>query len=51
MKNLCKLNDKFINKHFEEIVSIVAEPKYICERCLRVSCDKSLLCKPVKIKK
>ena len=50
MKKLCKINRKEIRQSMPFVLSVVGKPRYICEQCARVSSDKALLCKPVKIK-
>ncbi len=49
MKKLCKLDRKEILRSLEDIATVICKPRYICGQCARVSRDKSLLCKPVKI--
>ncbi len=46
---MCHLKKSTLKDHFEEIVNLVAKPKYICKKCFRVSNDKDLLCKPKKM--
>lgn len=48
-KTLCELSKKEIKELKKEIWKVVKEPKYICEKCARVSKDKKFLCKPDKI--
>lgn len=48
-KNLCDLNKKEIKELKKEILKIVKDPKYICEKCVRVSTQKKFLCSPQKI--
>ena len=48
-KSLCDLTKKEIKEFEKELKSIVTNPKYMCEKCVRVSSEKKLLCKPQKI--
>ena len=48
-KTLCDLSKKEIKEIDKELRKIVASPQYICEKCVRVSSDKNLLCKPQKL--
>ena len=48
-KTLCDLSKKEIKEFDKELKKIVKDPKYICEKCVRVSSEKDLLCKPQKI--
>ncbi len=46
---LCNLDKKEIEENLPAIAEIVAKPKYICQRCARVSKKKRNLCKPKKL--
>ncbi len=46
---LCQLGKKEIDDNFAAIVETVSKPKYICEKCARVSKKKKNLCKPKKL--
>ena len=46
---MCHLKKSTLKDHFEEVVDIVSQPKYICKKCLRVANYKSMLCKPKKL--
>jgi hypothetical protein len=48
-KTLCDLSKKEIKDFEKELAVIVMNPKYMCEKCVRVSSEKKLLCKPHKI--
>jgi len=48
---LCDLSKKDIKENMDEIIKIVAIPKYICEKCARVSNEKKYLCNPAKLSK
>ncbi|MDA3798315.1 MAG: hypothetical protein PF692_04450 [Kiritimatiellae bacterium] len=48
---MCHLKKSTLKDHFDEVVDIVSQPKYICKKCLRIANDKSLLCKPKKLTK
>lgn len=49
-KTLCELSKKEIKEFEKEIWEIVKEPKFMCEKCARVSGEKKILCKPQKKK-
>ena len=51
MKQFCDLNKSYIKDNLENIIDLVKDPKYICKKCARVSCQEKYLCKSVKIKK
>lgn len=46
----CKLSEKAINDDPESFMKLVSKPKYICQKCFRVSAGKENLCKPQKLK-
>lgn len=48
-KTLCELNKKEIKELEQEIIKLVKVPKFLCEKCVRVSADKKYLCKPHKL--
>lgn len=48
---LCDLSKKDIKENIDNIIKIISKPKYICEKCVRVSSEKKYLCSPVKIAK
>ena len=48
-KSICKLSKDEVEKSLEELVRIVSNPKYICQKCARVAKSKKQLCKPDKI--
>jgi hypothetical protein len=51
MKTLCKVKKSHYGELREEVVAAVTRPLYICEKCLRVSSKKDLLCSPCAIEK
>ena len=48
-KRLCKMSRKQIAEQLGDIHRVVAEPKFMCHSCARVSADKQRLCKPVAL--
>ena len=46
----CKLSYDKLGSQLADYVASVSDPKYICERCCRVSHNKQNLCRPKKIK-
>ncbi len=50
MKTLCKLKKDELTDDFKQIVKIVINPKFICEKCARVAKEKKYLCSPKKMK-
>lgn len=46
MANLCKWKKSRIEKHFDDFVKIVRNPKFVCMKCGRVANSKKPLCKP-----
>jgi hypothetical protein len=48
---LCNLDKKDIKENIGDIIKVVSKPKFICEKCARVSSEKKYLCNPVKISK
>jgi len=49
-KTLCKWKKKEIEQNIHELTNIVSKPRFICKDCARAACDKSYLCKPIKLK-
>jgi len=47
---MCHLKKSTLKDHFDDVVKLVEDPKYICKKCFRVSNDKNVLCKPKKMK-
>jgi hypothetical protein len=45
----CQLGKEEIEENIAAIVELVSKPKYICQRCARVSKKKKNLCKPKKL--
>lgn len=50
IKKLCGLK-KMTLKSMQKIVKIVSKPKFICEKCARVSKDESIFATLVRLKK
>lgn len=49
MKHLCDLCKKGVDKNLSKILEAVDDPKFLCQKCIRVSNDKERLCKPAKL--
>lgn len=50
MKKLCKeAKGDFLDKNMDEYVKAVTDPTHVCTKCGRVSNDKNLLCKSIKL--
>lgn len=47
-KSFCKWEKNDIKKNIMKIYEMTAEPKYVCEKCARVSKLKANVCKPHK---
>lgn len=47
-KSFCKWDKSDIKKNIQAIYELTASPKYLCEKCARVSKLKSNVCKPHK---
>jgi len=48
-KRLCKWKEDDIKKKFDEFVSLVREPKFVCIKCGRVAEKKKRLHKPLAL--
>jgi len=48
-KTLCKESKESVMANIDEILDAVKKPKFICEKCARVSNKKKYLCEPVRI--
>ena len=46
IKKVCGLKKDTIKDNLDEVIEIVADAKYICCKCARVSKSKKHLCKP-----
>ncbi len=47
---LCKLaKNKYMDKHTQEYLRLVEDPRYICLKCGRAAHDKKSLCRPYKM--
>lgn len=44
-KELCEWSKKDYSKNWDKLRAIVAEPRFICQKCGRGACDKKWLCK------
>ncbi len=49
-KTFCDFTKSEIDLYCKEIRLLVSSPKYMCNKCVRVSSQKDFLCKPKKIK-
>lgn len=47
-KSFCKWDKSDIKKNIENIYELTSNPKYVCEKCARVSRLKANVCKPHK---
>jgi len=45
-KTLCDWSKKDIEKHFEELCRLTADPRFVCRKCARSARDADQLCKP-----
>lgn len=45
-KSFCKWDKNDIKKNIEKIYELTAKPKYVCQKCARVSKLKANVCKP-----
>lgn len=48
-RSLCKWRRDDVARQLGHISALVAEPKFLCQRCARVANDKSHLCHPVPL--
>ena len=48
-KTLCKVSKEGIKGDLDRLIEIVKKPKFICEKCARVSKRKKYLCHPIRI--
>ena len=46
---LCEIKKKDIVREIDRIQRMVAEPEYICGKCLRSASKKKFLCKPTAL--
>jgi hypothetical protein len=47
-KTFCKWEKSDIKKNLEKIYELTSDPKYVCEKCARVSKLEANVCKPHK---
>jgi hypothetical protein len=45
-KTLCDWSKKDIERHFEELCRLTADPRFTCRKCARSAHDADHLCKP-----
>ena len=45
-ETLCDWTRRDLEKHFELLCEIVADPRYVCTKCGRAAGEKKWLCKP-----
>ena len=50
IKKLCGLKKDDIKIVMKKLVKIVSKPKFICEKCARVSKEETHLCHPITLK-
>jgi len=50
VSKMCHLKKSTLKDHFDDVVKLVDNPKYICKKCFRVANDKDALCKPKKMR-
>ena len=50
-KTLCDWTKKDIEKRYEALCEIVAEPKFVCVKCARCAGSSSHLCKARKLRR
>jgi len=48
-KHLCKYDKKEIKENFSFMSSLVKNPVFICERCVRTASVAEVLCRPIKM--
>ena len=48
-KTLCKWKQDEIEKNFDALRDMVANPKYVCRRCGRAVAKKKWVCKPAPL--
>jgi hypothetical protein len=45
-KTLCDWSKKDIERHFDELCRLTADPRFTCRKCARSAHDAKHLCKP-----
>lgn len=45
-KTLCDWSKKDIEKHFDALCRLTADPRFTCRKCARSAHDEQSLCKP-----
>jgi hypothetical protein len=45
-KTLCDWSKKDIERHFDELCRLTADPQFTCRKCARSAHDAKHLCKP-----
>jgi hypothetical protein len=48
-ETLCDWKKRDIEKRFDELVSIIAGPRFVCRKCARVAHGGKYLCKPKRL--
>ena len=49
--SFCKISEEIIEKHVKTYIKLASNPKYVCEKCHRLSNKKINLCHPRQVKK
>lgn len=49
IKSLCKLGKKEVEANLAELAILVNDPVFICEKCVRASNVKKILCHPIPL--
>lgn len=44
-KPFCKLNKKEVKEYLDDIIPLVAQPRFVCKKCARAAASKKNLCK------
>ena len=50
-KRMCEWNRKKLKKELSDFTDAVEDPRYVCEKCIRVAHRKKHLCTPVALEK
>lgn len=48
-KKMCKYAKKGLNENEKEIIAEVLQPRFICQKCLRVAAREKRLCAPQEL--
>jgi hypothetical protein len=49
IKRMCKCDKKTIKKDLQHFSEAVADPRYVCKKCLHVAHSKKKLCDPLAL--